>query len=87
MLARAEGSHNLVLCISAIFLCTVLLDGSLLICETVIASDDAARAADPIDEAADVADLGDGGTDAHNGRRDQFHGRRPHVDFLRVVDL
>ena len=50
------------------------MDGSLLIGQTVVAADDAARATDPVDEAADVADLSGGGGGAQSGHRDEFCG-------------
>ena len=50
------------------------LDESLLIGETVVASDDAVRAADPVDEAADVGDLSGGGSGAQSGHCDEVYG-------------
>ena len=84
------GSHNLAFtyfgqvlneCMNDISARFRRLDESLLIGETVVTSDDAARAADPVDEAADVGDLSGGGGGAQSGHRDEFRGRRPHADF------
>ena len=58
-------------CICALFRRS---DESLLIGETVVASDDAVRAADPVDEAADVGDLSGGGSGAQSGHCDEVYG-------------
>ena len=72
------GAHNLAFtyfgqvlneCMNGICALFRRLDESLLIGETVVASDDAVRAADPVDEAADVCDLSGGGGGAQSGHR------------------
>ena len=70
------GAHNLAFTVAFTYFGQVMngicalfrrLDESLLIGETVVASDHASRAADPVDEAADVGDLSGGGSGAQSG--------------------